>query len=263
MIDERILANCCIATAALIAVLVGLTLTLVNKMLEKTTRRWFVVLFAILTVYVICDLLSQITLMLPGCAPCTRIMIFLESASSSAAMPVLTVMLICSYGGTYLKSPLYYTVVALYMVYFALLIITQFTTEIYYITPDNEYVRGPYYAVLLVRFKDELIVSFDTPHTDFRLPPLTLQPIVENAVKHSVKSELDPTHINIITRKTENGSEVIVEDTGPGFAEVDNGEPHIALKNIVERLRMMCGGTLTISPHEGGGTRVTLMIPQK
>ena len=149
------------------------------------------------------------------------------------------------------------------MVYFALLIITQFTTEIYYVRPDNEYVRGPYYAVLLVRFKDELIVSFDTPHTDFRLPPLTLQPIVENAVKHSVKSELDPTHIYIITRKTENGSEVIVEDTGPGFAEVDNGEPHIALKNIVERLRMMCGGTLTISPHEGGGTRVTLMIPQK
>ena len=64
-----------------------------------------------------------------------------------------------------------------------------------------------------------------------------------------------------MTRETESGSEIIVEDTGPGFAPADDGEPHTALKNIRERLEMMCGGTLEITQREAGGTRVTIRVP--
>ena len=127
-------------------------------------------------------------------------------------------------------------------------------------TEEVEHTRA-YLAVEQVRFEGKLFVAFDTPYTSFRLPPLTLQPIVENAVKHGVDPDLDPLTIRIRTREVKNGVEISVADTGPGFGAKDNDEPHIALANIRERLEMMCKGTLTVSEREGGGTVVKIYIP--
>lgn len=118
-----------------------------------------------------------------------------------------------------------------------------------------------YLYIEKVRFDGKLFIEFDTPYNEFKIPPLTLQPIVENAVKHGVDPELEPLHIIVHTRKIKNGVEVIVEDTGPGFNNADNNEPHIALNNIRERLKMMCGGKLTVSARTGGGTVVSIFIP--
>jgi len=126
---------------------------------------------------------------------------------------------------------------------------------------ELEHTRA-YLAVEQVRFEGKLFVEFDTPYTSFRLPPLTLQPIVENAVKHGLDPELNPLYVTIKTRQTNDGSVITVEDTGPGFKDGDNNEPHIALANIQERLRMICGGTLTISPRENGGTIVKVFVPK-
>ena len=106
-----------------------------------------------------------------------------------------------------------------------------------------------------------LSVDYDTPFTHFRLPPLTLQPIVENAVKHGMDPCHRPLCISIRTRFTDSGAEIIVEDNGSGFDPSDESRPHIALDNIRQRLEMMCGGHMTITPREGGGTVVTIMIP--
>ena len=125
---------------------------------------------------------------------------------------------------------------------------------------ELEHTRA-YLAVELVRFEDQLVIDFDTPHTAFRLPPLTLQPIVENAVKHGLDPELKELHILIRTRRTEMGSEIVVEDTGVGISDVDNGDPHIGLSNIREKLRIMCRGTIQIGPGKTGGTRVRIYIP--
>ena len=119
-----------------------------------------------------------------------------------------------------------------------------------------------YLAVEQAQHEDNLFTNFDTPHILFRVPPLTLQPLVENAVKHGMKLEGAPLHIYVKTRKTNSGSEIVVENDGPGFNPADDNEPHIALNNIRQRLEMMCNGTLTISPHDGGGTVVTVFIPQ-
>ena len=127
---------------------------------------------------------------------------------------------------------------------------------------ELEHTRA-YLAVEQAQFEDVFFVSFDTPHTMFRVPPLTLQPIVENAVKHGMSSSSDPIHISVVTRQTESGSEIIVEDDGPGFDPVDDNEPHIALNNIRQRLSLMCGGTLTIATREGGGTSVKVTIPSQ
>lgn len=99
--------------------------------------------------------------------------------------------------------------------------------------------------------------------TEFRLPSLTLQPIVENAVKYGVDPELNPLYIYVRTRETGSGHEITVEDTGPVFGESSNNEPHIALKNIRERLKIMCGGTLNIAGREQGGTVITIFVPDK
>lgn len=127
---------------------------------------------------------------------------------------------------------------------------------------ELEHTRA-YLAVEQVQFEDSLFVEYDTPHTRFRVPPLTLQPIVENAVKHGMDPDSAPLHICIRTRETDAGYEIIVEDNGPGFAQAntDDSEPHIALANIQHRLEIMCGGKLTVMPREGGGTVVKITLP--
>ena len=120
-----------------------------------------------------------------------------------------------------------------------------------------------YLAVEQALHEDSLVVKFDTPHTFFRVPPLTLQPLVENAVKHGMDQTENPLHIFIKTRLTDDGSEIVVENDGSDFAPADDNEPHIALNNIRQRIEMMCKGTLTITPRTGGGTVVSVFIPQK
>ena len=127
-------------------------------------------------------------------------------------------------------------------------------------TEELEHTRA-YLAIEEAQFEDSLFVRFDTPHTAFRLPPLTLQPIVENAVVHGMRATKAPIHISVVTRNTGTASEIVVEDDGPGFHPADSDEPHIALQNIRRRLAMMCGGTLTIASRKEGGTAVTVSIP--
>lgn len=126
---------------------------------------------------------------------------------------------------------------------------------------ELEHTRA-YLAVEQAQHEDMLFVEYDTPHINFSVPPLTLQPLVENAVKHSLDPNGDPLRIYITTRQTEAGSEIIVENNGVDYRPADDNEPHIALSNIRQRLEMMCKGEMTIMPREGGGTVVKVIIPQ-
>ncbi|MBQ6500433.1 MAG: histidine kinase [Mogibacterium sp.] len=124
---------------------------------------------------------------------------------------------------------------------------------------ELEHTRA-YLAVEQVRFEDELYVEYDTPYTDFELPPLTLQPLVENSVKHGIDPELDPLTIYISTRKTGTGYDVVVADTGPGFGSSDSTAGNrVAMSNLRERLARY-GNSLSVSDREGGGSVVTLHI---
>ena len=125
---------------------------------------------------------------------------------------------------------------------------------------ELEHTRA-YLAVVKAQYEDNLLVEFDTPHTQFRVPPLTLQPLVENSVKYGLNIDsTEPLRVSVRTEKVDNGSVIIVTDNGPGISSNDNGEPHIALNNIRERLSAI-NGTLKISPNENGGTIVSIFIP--
>ena len=124
---------------------------------------------------------------------------------------------------------------------------------------ELEHTRA-YLAVEQTLFDDLLVVDYDTPFTHFRLPPLTLQPIVENAVKHGMDPDSDPLHISIRTRDTDSGIEIIVEDNGPGFDLSDENKPHVALENIRQRLEMMCDGKLDVITYDKVGTTIIVTI---
>ena len=120
-----------------------------------------------------------------------------------------------------------------------------------------------YLAVETMRYGELLTVEYDTPHTVFRLPAFTLQPIVENAVKHGLKREKATLRIVIRTRRGEDCSLIAVEDNGPGFdPAAEAGGSGVGLQNVRERLEMTVGGSLEIAPRPGGGTVVTLRIPE-
>ena len=402
-------------------VLLGLLMAAASRHQERWSRRFFITLFALLLVYVAADLISQISLALLGAeaALLSRAGIFFESLISSLLMPLLTLYLLHCVGEDWRKSPLFAAVGVLWLIYFALLVITQFTSVIYTVTPDNVYMRGRWYPVLLVapavlmllnilalwrrreklsrrqrsafalyvliplgcmlvqmcfygllmivigscaaafcmyqfivrdqfdrysaqqaenvrqkasimvlqmrphfiyntmtsiyylirqdpekaqqvtldftsylrknfnavaeegtvpfadelehtraslavervRFEGKLFVELDAPFTNFRLPPLTLQPIVENAVKHGVSPELAPLYVSVFTREAPGGVELSVEDTGPGFDPAAEEASWSALDNIRQRLALLCGGTMTIAPRDAGGTRVTIFLP--
>ena len=125
---------------------------------------------------------------------------------------------------------------------------------------ELEHTRA-YLNVEQALYDESLFVDYDTPHITFRVPPLTLQPIVENAVKHGLDPDSEPLHISIQTRETDLGSEIIVSDNGSGFEAADDDKPHLAIANIRQRLEMMCGGKMTITSRKGGGTVVKLIIP--
>ncbi len=84
---------------------------------------------------------------------------------------------------------------------------------------------------------------------------------MENAVKHGMDPDSGPLHVLVRTQKTDNGAEIVVEDTGPGFDPSDESRPHTTLENIRLRLEMMCGGSMTITHRKGGGTVVKITIP--
>ncbi len=401
--------------AMLVLTMLTLWITLIIPNPNQWNKRFFVAMFAI---FVLCMIDFSVDLLVyddPNMALAAKIAVYFEYLLLSIPMPMFTAYLLRTCGENWLKSPLFRTVVVLWIIYFILLAIAQFTTFLYYFTPDNQYIlvtpifavmflnlasvikrrdklprkyyiaflihliplqvallvnntiietntvfavlgicvstlamfaiilydqiesyvgqqreiahqrasimvlqmrphfiynammsiyylcaKDPkkaqqvtldfttylrknftaiasedtvpfsdelehtraYLAVEQVQFEDSLFVEYDTPHKNFRLPPLTLQPIVENAVKHGMDPEYAPLYISIKTRETNSGNEIIVVDTGPGFAPVDeNYEPHTALANIRQRLEMMCGGKMTIRPREGGGTVVNVIIP--
>ena len=125
---------------------------------------------------------------------------------------------------------------------------------------ELEHTRA-YLDVERARLEDGLVVEIDCPHTAFRLPPLTLQPLAENAVKHGADPELPPLHVRIATYEEAGFSVVTVEDSGPGFdASIPSGNTQSALNNIQERLAA-CDSTLEILPRRGGGTVAIVRVP--
>lgn len=123
-----------------------------------------------------------------------------------------------------------------------------------------------YLSLEQLRFQKTLDVVYDIETMRFRLPPLTVQPLVENAVRHGVTKKKGGGMVQISTLETADSYLVIVRDTGRGFDPahyMDDGKVHIGIRNVRERLERMIGGTLTIESEPDVGTVATIRIPKK
>ena len=115
-----------------------------------------------------------------------------------------------------------------------------------------------------VRFPD-MTFSFEMNSTDFHIPALTIQPIVENAVKHGLMKLANGGTIKVVSYETEDSFCVVVEDNGAGF-DVNvllDERKHVGIRNIRGRLKAMVNGSLEIESQIGVGTKVLITIPKE
>ncbi len=122
-----------------------------------------------------------------------------------------------------------------------------------------------YLSLELMRFDDKLSVEYDIETEDFLVPVLSVQPLVENAVKHGICKKRDGGTVKISTRETEDSYIVEVADDGTGFdpnAPLDDSKSHIGVSSVRRRIESMMGGTLEIVSEVGVGTHSVLTIPK-
>ena len=123
-----------------------------------------------------------------------------------------------------------------------------------------------YLSLEKMRFGDELNIEYDIEATDFLIPSLTVQPLVENAVKHGVGMKEDGGTVTIATKEFDDRYEVIVSDDGVGFdtaKKPNDGRTHIGMENVRNRLKTMCNAVLNIESTVGKGTVATITIPKE
>ncbi|MBR6071954.1 MAG: histidine kinase [Acholeplasmatales bacterium] len=128
---------------------------------------------------------------------------------------------------------------------------------------ELEHVRK-YVNLEKLRFEDKINVVFNVEETEFLIPSLSLQMVVENAIKHGITKKYEGGTVTINSYKNDNKIYIVVEDDGVGF-DVNKviGETHLGFKNSRERLRHFVNGDLVIESEIGNGTKVTIIIPDK
>lgn len=117
-----------------------------------------------------------------------------------------------------------------------------------------------------MRFDDELDYIEDIQIDDFMIPTLSIQPLVENAVKHGMMGKEEGTlHIKIRTYQKDNNYVIEVSDDGCGFdinQKKDDNRSHIGMSYARSSIENRLGGTISIDSVIGKGTIVSIVIPQ-
>jgi signal transduction histidine kinase len=123
-----------------------------------------------------------------------------------------------------------------------------------------------YLELMKIRMGERLHVEIDVaePLLKLELPPMVLQTLVENAIKHGLEPRTGPGTIWIRGKQAGDTAEIQVADDGKGFGGGVSGTG-IGLKNAKERLRLAHGdrASLLISPNYPSGVTVTLRIPME
>ena len=128
-----------------------------------------------------------------------------------------------------------------------------------------------YVNIERMRFGDKLKVVYDIQTIEFSILPLSVQPLVENAIRHGIyeRGELGGTVV-IRTEKIKDAVSITIEDDGVGFdiegyrTEVSSGKrDSTGLKNIMFRLDKMMHAKVDIKSVVGRGTTVTITIPKE
>jgi sensor histidine kinase YesM len=126
-----------------------------------------------------------------------------------------------------------------------------------------------YLEIEQVRFGPRLRVEIcvdDDVDLAARIPPMVLQPLVENAVLHGVGPSVEGGRIEVrVSRGVDARIELTVDDDGRGSAPSLHVGTRTSLSNLEERLRIVYGAhaTLTAGPRASGGFRARITVPRR
>ncbi len=118
-----------------------------------------------------------------------------------------------------------------------------------------------YISLEKMRFGNKINVIYDIQTKDFSVPPLSVQPVVENAIKHGILRKIDGGTLIIKTRKKNFSFVVEVIDDGVGFFPgnvQDDENRHFGLNNIKYRIEKICDGHILVDSEPKKGTHVTI-----
>lgn len=117
-----------------------------------------------------------------------------------------------------------------------------------------------------LHFGKDLNVVYHIETTEFMLPALSVQPLVENAVKHGICQKENGGTVILTVRECQDCFEIIVSDDGVGFIpeQENKGEgTHLGIQNVRQRLHIMCNADLEITSELGKGTTSAICIPKE
>jgi signal transduction histidine kinase len=122
-----------------------------------------------------------------------------------------------------------------------------------------------YLELMQVRMATRLRFELDLPDAlrDVAVPPMLLQPLVENAIRHGLEPKIAGGTIAVSASTTNGMLTVDVSDDGVGLTD-ESTEPGYGLVHVRERLQTLHGdaGRLTIEPVAGGGVRARVVLPR-
>lgn len=127
-----------------------------------------------------------------------------------------------------------------------------------------------YVAIEQARFGRKLQVHFDVEPVAISIAPLLIQPLVENAIQHGFQPSAHACEVTIKVRKTAQGAQITITDTGVGIAaelidklyQGDIDSQHIGLMNVHQRLQLLYGQGLHIE-RLNPGTQIRFDILTK
>ena len=119
-----------------------------------------------------------------------------------------------------------------------------------------------YISIQQLRFPDRINTVYEITDDDFSVPPLSVQILVENAIKHGILVRREPGTITMKSYREKNYHVVTVIDDGVGFdTEILKDTDRVGLRAVKNRLEYYLDGTISIESKIGKGTEVTIKVP--
>lgn len=114
-----------------------------------------------------------------------------------------------------------------------------------------------------LRFGKEIRTQYSIDTDDFLIPPLSIQPIVENAVKHGITKKIGGGTVTIAVRETDRCYKITVSDDGVGYEHQkveEHEQARLGINDVRQRIMKIKGSTLTVSSRVGVGTSAVYEI---
>ena len=119
-----------------------------------------------------------------------------------------------------------------------------------------------YIALEQVRFGDRIRFRTEIGFSEFQLPPLVLQPLVENAIKHGLTPKPEGGTITLSAQRVGDRAVITVADDGVGFcADAPVERSSVGLSNVRFRLKQLADGDIKLESVPGQGTVATVTVP--